>query len=100
VLLLSLLLAMCFGCLLIISLTMMVVVVLELQKLTLSYCSVGPEGAAGLGEYLASPDCALGHLDLMVRSTALHLATSRCYCACAWPCHLLTLALAGFVPQR
>lgn len=36
-----------------------------LKKLTASYCSIGPEGAAALGDVLANPDCALGHLDLM-----------------------------------
>ncbi len=55
------------------------------QKLTASYCSIGPEGAAALGDVLANPDCALGHLDLMVcvcrRCSASQLSTRVAFVA-------------------
>jgi len=39
-----------------------------LQKLTLSYCGVGPAGAAALADVIASPLSALVHLDVMGNS--------------------------------
>jgi hypothetical protein len=68
----------------------------SLQKLTMSYCSVGPEGAAALGEVLSNPECALGHLDLMVSLSrrpilCVGAVALRRACRGAGPCRTVSL---------
>jgi hypothetical protein len=43
------------------------------QKLTVSFCGLGPEAASAVAQVLAFPECALGHLDIMVRENTCML---------------------------